>query len=165
MGDAPAHHTPDNLKRHKSWDLCLASSGCLWHNTFMSRWILFLITIGIGAAAGLYYGWVINPVEYTDTSPDSLRSDYKVDYVLMIAEAYQVDADLTLAIRRLAVLGDGTPEESVNKAINFAASFNPPYPASDLALMQRLAIDLLAIRPPQETTAPWTGKSAGPGTC
>jgi hypothetical protein len=120
----------------------------------MSRWILFLITIGIGAAAGLYYGWVINPVEYTDTSPDSLRSDYKVDYVLMIAEAYQVDADLTLAIRRLAVLGDGTPEESVNKAINFAASFNPPYPASDLALMQRLAIDLLAIRPPQETTAP-----------
>jgi hypothetical protein len=117
----------------------------------MSRWIIFFLTIGLGAAASLYYGWVIDPVEYMDTSPDSLRADYKTDFVLMVSEAYQAENDLTQAIRRLALLGDSTPEESVSKAINFAASMNPPYSLPDLALMQRLANDLNAIRLPVMT--------------
>ena len=27
----------------------------------------------LGAAAGLFYGWVVNPVEYVDIAPESLR--------------------------------------------------------------------------------------------
>jgi hypothetical protein len=106
--------------------------------TAMSRWLLFFITIAVGAAGGLYYGWVINPVQYVDTYPSSLRADYKADYVLMVAEAYQAERDLFLSMRRLSVLGDATPEESVNKALLFAISVNPPYSQIDLATMQNL---------------------------
>jgi hypothetical protein len=112
----------------------------------MVRWFLFLVMIAIGAAGGLYYGWVVDPVEYVDTSPDSLRIDFKTDYVLMVAEAYQVEGDLTMAVRRLAALGEATPEESVAQAISFAATINPPYPQDDLALLQGLAIALQASR-------------------
>jgi hypothetical protein len=120
----------------------------------MSRWILFFVTMAIGAAAGLYYGWVYDPVEYTDTSPESLRIDFKADYVLMVAEAYAADGDINLAIRRLAALGDPTPALSVNKALQFAISVNPPYSQADLALLQKLATDLQAISQPVETAAP-----------
>ncbi len=77
----------------------------------MSRWIRFFLVIAIGAAGGLFYGWVINPVKYVDTTPDTLRIDYKSDYVLMVAESYGADGDLALAARRLALLGD-TPSQN-----------------------------------------------------
>ena len=51
----------------------------------MLRWFLFFLSIALGLAAGLYYGWVINPVEYVNTTPDTLRVDYQADYVLMVA--------------------------------------------------------------------------------
>lgn len=120
----------------------------------MVRWLLFLITIAIGAAAGLYYGWVVSPVQYVDSYPSTLRADYKTDYVLMVAEAYQAEGDLSLAMRRLAVLGDTTPDESVNKALLFAISINPPYPQADLALMQKLANDLQSGTSFRETPSP-----------
>ncbi|MBU4352946.1 MAG: hypothetical protein KJ939_07765 [Nanoarchaeota archaeon] len=45
----------------------------------MSRWHKFLIMIALGLAAGLVYGWVIRPVEYTNTKTDTLRADYRRD--------------------------------------------------------------------------------------
>jgi hypothetical protein len=107
----------------------------------MGRWIRFLIAILIGIAAGLYYGWEISPVEYVDTSPDTLSIDYKTDYVLMAAEAYQIERDPTLAIQRLAVLG-GDPLEMVVQAI-LSAERNG-YIDSDLALMRQLSEALQA---------------------
>jgi hypothetical protein len=86
----------------------------------MGRWLKFLLAIALGAAAGMFYGWVISPVEYIDTTPDSLREDYKTDYVLMVAEAYQAEADLGGAARRLAVLGDLPPTQVVANAVAFA---------------------------------------------
>ncbi len=118
----------------------------------MIRWILFLISVGVGIAAGLYYGWVINPVHYVDTSPDTLRADYKADYVLMTAEAYQKDGDLAGAARRLAVLGDPRPQESVAKATLFATQAG--YGADDLSLMQRLGEALQTWTPVPETSTP-----------
>jgi hypothetical protein len=120
----------------------------------MSRWILFFLTIGVGAAAGLYYGWVANPVQYVDNYPSSLRADYKADYVLMVSEAYFSEGDLSIAMRRLAVLGDAAPEESVNKALLFAVSVNPPYSQADLALIQRLANALQSGTTFRETPQP-----------
>jgi hypothetical protein len=52
----------------------------------MSRWIKFLIAIGLGVAIGLFYSWTINPVQVVDSTPDTLRLDYRSDYVLMVAE-------------------------------------------------------------------------------
>jgi hypothetical protein len=51
----------------------------------MSRWTRFLIAIAVGLALGLLYGWVLSPVKYVDTTPNTLRADYQTDYVLMVA--------------------------------------------------------------------------------
>jgi hypothetical protein len=118
----------------------------------MSRWIAFLIAIAIGAAAGMLYGWVINPVEYVDTAPNSLRVDYKTDYVLMVAEAYTLDQDVSLAARRLAALGDVSPGEHLDDALAFAVQNN--YPQPDLLLMRNLAEMLDAWNPNLDIPAP-----------
>lgn len=111
----------------------------------MSRWAIFLIVIALGAAAGLYYGWVINPVKYVDTTPDTLREDYKADYVLMVAEAYHAERDLGLAARRLALLGNVPPADTVARATLYAVQNG--YSEADLALMQTLADDLQTWNP------------------
>ncbi len=79
----------------------------------MSRWFRFFIAIGLGVALGLIYGWLINPVEFVDVTPGTLRVDYKSDYVLMVAEAYRAEQDAAMAARRLSVLGNNTPLELV----------------------------------------------------
>lgn len=111
----------------------------------MSRWLAFLLAVVIGLAAGLVYGWVVNPARYVDTSPASLRADYRADYVLMVAEAYQAEADLEAAARRLAVLGDALPLEFVQQAMIYGAQSQ--YPEADLDLMAQLAADLQSWNP------------------
>jgi len=100
----------------------------------------------------MIYGWFINPVEYVDTTPISLRQDYKTDYVLMVAEAYQAEGHLGSAARRLALLGDATPVEIVNGAISFASEIG--YSEFDLALMRKLAADLQTWNPSLEAPVP-----------
>jgi hypothetical protein len=118
----------------------------------MSRWIAFFIAIAVGTAAGLFYGWVVNPVEYVDTAPNSLRIDYKTDYVLMVAEAFSLDRDVNLAIRRLASLGDLSPSEHLDEALSFAVQNN--YPQADLLIMRTLAEELDTWNPSLEIPVP-----------
>lgn len=80
-------------------------------------------------------------MEYVDTSPDTLSIDYKTDYVLMAAEAYQVEQYPEIAVQRLAVLG-GDPIEMVVQAI-LSAERNG-YIDSDLALMREFSEALQA---------------------
>ena len=75
------------------------------------------VTLLVG---GLLYGWLVQPVEFVDTTPDSLRQDYKTDFVLMVAEAYQAERDLSQAERRLAMLGPAAPLTKVERALEFA---------------------------------------------
>lgn len=118
----------------------------------MSRWTKFLIAIILGSAAGLFYGWVVNPVEYVDISPQSLRVDYKSDYVLMVAESFQVDRDLGLAVRRLAQLGSSAPTEIVAGALDYGIKNG--YAAQDLSLLQSLVDALQQWNPNMELPTP-----------
>jgi len=86
----------------------------------MTRWTRFFIVLIVGIGLGLLYGWVVNPVEYMDTTIDSLRMDYKTDYVLMIAEVYQTKQDLGWAMNHLALLGEETPQASLEFALEYA---------------------------------------------
>jgi len=113
----------------------------------MTRWIRFFIAVLVGVALGLLYGWVINPVEFTDTSPDTLRIDYKTDYTLMVAEAYSREGDLSLATRRLEELGGTSPAETVLQAIVFGEKYR--YTDADLTLMRAL---LAALQAPNTGT-------------
>jgi hypothetical protein len=112
----------------------------------MSRWTRFILAILVGVLAGLFYGWYVSPVEYVDTTLESLRVDYKSDYVLMVAEAFNVEKDPSMAARRLARLGPESPNELVREAILFAE--DQGYTDADVALMRSLGSALEAISPP-----------------
>ena len=102
----------------------------------MSRWIKFLFAIGVGAAIGLFFSWTINPVQVVDSTPDTLRLDYRSDYVLMVAEAYQLERDPAEAARRLGRLGPDPAALIVQQAVIFAE--NAGYPEADLNLLAQL---------------------------
>ena len=87
-----------------------------------------------------------------DIAPESLRVDYKSDYVLMVAEAYQVEADLGLAVRRLALLGSAAPTDMVANALSYALQHD--YSARDLSLLQSLGEALLTWNPNLEIPTP-----------
>ena len=59
----------------------------------------------VGAAFGLFLGWVAWPAEFSETDPTFLDDRYQRDYALMIASAYSLDGDLSTAQRRLRTLG------------------------------------------------------------
>ena len=101
------------------------------------RFALFIIMIVIGLAAGLVYGWIINPVKYADTSPNMLRIDYKADYVLMVAEIYHADHNLDQAAQRLALLSSLPTDQVVADAQRTARGLG--YGTSDLDQMDALA--------------------------
>lgn len=120
----------------------------------MSRWVRFLLAIAAGIGLGLLYGWVINPIEYVDTTPGTLKIDYKTDYVLMVAEIYQADSDLPAAARRLALLQELPLSEMAYKALLFGQKAG--YGDEDLTLLQDLRQALLTYDHSDEAATPPT---------
>jgi hypothetical protein len=106
------------------------------------RWIFIVLALLAGIGLGLVYGRVIDPVDYFDLTPDTLRSDYKADYVLMVAEAYRSEKDPGLAARRLGVFGAQSPSDIA--AIGLAYARTSGFPDTDILLMQELVTALQA---------------------
>jgi hypothetical protein len=86
--------------------------------------IRLMAAIGLiaGLGLGLWYAWIISPVQYTDTAPISLRADYKTDYIRLVAVAYLADGDVERARTRLAALNDPNPEKTVTALAQRAAA-------------------------------------------
>ncbi len=125
----------------------------------MPRWLYSVIALVIGLGLGLLYGWVINPVQFVDTTPASMRADYRADYVLMIAEAFHADQNTDLAIRRLAVFGSDSPADIASQALQ--AGQNIGYSSNDISLLQELTRALQAYQP-APTTIEDTQKDSTP---
>ena len=105
-----------------------------------------LTGLSLGLALGLFYSWVIAPTEYTDTAPDSLRADFKNDYVIMIARTYLADGNLDSARSRLAPLNLSNPGQfAADLTATLIQSGAPP---DDLRALSALTIALGAIPPP-----------------
>lgn len=66
--------------------------------------LLIILGIGVGLAVGLFIGWVVAPVQYVHGPMSSLKGDYKDEYTVMVAEAFQVDGDTNEALERLRPL-------------------------------------------------------------
>lgn len=67
----------------------------------------YLLTgLALGLIIGLAYAWLVRPVQYTNTAPASLRSDFKDQYRVLIASAYASNGDLVRARARLDLLQD-----------------------------------------------------------
>jgi hypothetical protein len=69
-------------------------------------WVVLVVAFFVGLAGGLYYAWAVNPVEYIDSAPDSLRQSYQDDYLTLIAAAYARTGDLPRAQARLSLFHD-----------------------------------------------------------
>ena len=95
-----------------------------------------------GIATGLTYGWVIDPVDFFDLTPDTLRADYKADYVLMVAEAFRFNQDPGLAARQIAIFGSQSPSTIAASGLEYARTNG--FDDSDIALMQELVTALQA---------------------
>jgi len=105
----------------------------------------YLLTgLVLGLAFGLVYAWVIAPVQYVDTTPASLRADFKEQYRALIAVAYLSNGELDRAKARLKLLNDidpgqqlavqaqlaqtsGAPESEVRGLALLAVSYNPQF--------------------------------------
>ena len=122
----------------------------LWQNTFMKRWLWIFLAAALGIGLGLLYGWVINPVDFVDLSPDTLRADYRAAYILMVAEAYQSEDDLDLAARRLAIFGSSSPADIAASALPFGPSAG--YSPSEMILLEELVAALRAWQPSSGVT-------------
>ena len=117
----------------------------------------FCVSIAIGVVAGLVFGWVVEPRRFAESAPDTLRADYKADYVLMVAEVYQKDRDLTLAVSRLALLGSNLPLRSVQEAIITGSELG--YTRQDLQLLGKLS---QALGSPPASPTPAATRAASP---
>jgi hypothetical protein len=95
----------------------------------MKPWRVFLILVILvmGVASGLAYGWLVDPVEYVDTSPDTMRIDYQTDIVLMVSDIYSNDLDLQGAFNRLSLLKSTNVNQLVDNCLDYAQqmSFSP----------------------------------------
>ena len=99
------------------------------------QWYL-LTGILIGFLAGLAIAWIIQPVEYTDTSPASLQPTYKDRYRVLIAKAYTASGDLVRAKARLELLGDENPLQALTEqAQRTLAEGSSPEEARSLSLL------------------------------
>lgn len=74
------------------------------------EWLVALI---VGFGLGLLYAWVIAPTRYVDTSPDTLRADFKDQFRSAIAGAYAATGNLDRARARLALLKDANPAQEL----------------------------------------------------
>lgn len=71
------------------------------------------VGIIVGLLAGLLVGWVLWPVQYTDTDIADLKPAYQDEYILMVSATYAINGDLEQAQARLARLNDPDPAKRV----------------------------------------------------
>lgn len=109
------------------------------------NWFRIIIALILGIVVGLIYGWVIDPTEYTDITPNILREDYRADYVLMVAEAHQSEQDSETSARRLAILGSEPPAQIVASTLDFAIINQ--FTRNEMLLLQGLLTAMQTYQP------------------
>ena len=94
----------------------------------------------LGIAVGLFYSWVISPVQYVDAPPYALRADYKDEYRILVAAAYLYSGDLLRAEDRLAQLKDDGNAQTL--AIQAQQSLAEGRPDGEVKALGMLAMAL-----------------------
>ena len=105
-----------------------------------SRVLPPLLALTVGFALGLLYAWVISPTQFVDTTPRTLRADFKDQFRTAIAAAYSATHNLDRARARLVLLGDTDPVQALTaQAQRMLAEGQPFEVAQQVA---QLATDL-----------------------
>ena len=101
----------------------------------------------IGIALGVLYSRYFQPVEYVDTTPASLRLDFKDQYRALIAAAYLANGDLIRARARLELLEDSDTFRALTEQAQQSL-------ARDGASTEARALGMLAIALGQAAPGP-----------
>ena len=100
-----------------------------------SRGFLYLFSgLAFGLGLGLFFAWGLAPAQFVDTTPASLRIDFKDEYRFMIASAYKANGDLIRAQARLNTIGDVNPPKALGEQAQRMLSNN-----SSVQMVQVLA--------------------------
>lgn len=59
----------------------------------------------VGLLFGLFWAWVIQPVQFVDATPSYLRADLQEDYLRMTIDSFTVNGDFNQALKRWDALG------------------------------------------------------------
>lgn len=127
----------------------------------MKAFLSLLLAFGLGLAGGLVYAWAVNPVSYTDTSPASLRADFRADYLTLIALSYDATGDLPRARLRLGHFAYAEPGPIL--AALAQQRLAQGWPESQARALARLAADLQGS-PSSGVTLTAAPATAGPPT-
>jgi hypothetical protein len=123
---------------------------------FLDPRLLFLGGILAGIGLGLYYGWMVNPVEIIDTDIYDLRADHQDDFVVMVGALYRLEGDIQAARQLLGRLNRPDVE-------NVVVDVTERYIARDahrqdihylVGLAQGLGVVTEPMRPFLQTEAP-----------
>ena len=99
-----------------------------------SLFVQILGGLAIGLALGLLIAWVISPVQYTDTSPSSMRTEFKDQYRVAIAMAFNATGNLERAQARLSLVGDQEILQAlISQAERMFATGNQPDDAYEIS--------------------------------
>ena len=111
-----------------------------------------LVAIVLGFAIGLLWGWVIQPIEFTDALPKVLHADYQREYLRMTIDSFTVNSDTALATQRWNNLGPsaqqrlaeisvapGTQDKAAIDTFGQLMQATAPMPAEQLATEDKSA--------------------------
>lgn len=118
----------------------------------------FLLTgLVLGLVLGLLYAWIIDPVSYIDTSPATLRQDYRDHYRLLIARAFAFNQDKGRASARLGLLEDDDPVQAlVSQAQQILSQDGSRYYADVLAVLSQSMNAEISAAPTPDADTPLT---------
>lgn len=128
-------------------------------------WLAVAAGIAVGIAIGILYAWLISPVEYVDTAPNSLRPSYRQEYLALIAQAYSSTGDLERAKARLDLFQLTDPADELAALAQQRLADRGEVEAQALA---RLAADLgqrptpLVMRSPTARATPTARSTSRP---
>ncbi len=127
------------------------------------KWFPLLFGIVLGLGLGVYYAWVVNPVEYLETAPAALRDEYKADYYNLIALAYASTGDIERAQSRLAQIPDTNPAGTLSQLAQTRLAAGRP--ENEVRALAMLAAALGERPAPFESTpSPQSDTSPTPAT-
>lgn len=126
--------------------------------------LLSVLALVMGLAAGVGYSWMIAPMRYVDTAPNTLRPDFKESFRTMIAAAYAANHNLERARARLALLGDPDPIEALSAQAQRMLGAGEPFQAvqavaglaSDLRALPSVAVEVIPAASPTSPTPTMT---------
>ena len=118
-----------------------------------------LIGIVAGIALGLFYAWIVDPVEFRTADPSQVEARYREAWIITAAEAYLAGGDWDRARVRLDGLGDPNLKQTVSALFERVSASGPNPEARALAhladrLNARTAGMLVYLTTPVVTPTP-----------